>query len=61
MRIAQYSLHLVTKAEFAAQIFRNALVRHQETDVKQLLTVAKLCLSEHRVTALSVLLKVREG
>lgn len=56
--LAVRSLHLVTKAEFAAQIFRNALVRHQETDIRQLLIVARLCLREHRATALSVLLKV---
>lgn len=54
----RHSLHLVTKAEFAAQIFRYALVRSQETDIKQFLVVAKLCIAEQKVTALSVLLKV---
>lgn len=44
-------------AETAAQIFRNALVRTQETNTAQFLAVAQLCVEEKKFSAVTVILK----
>ena len=48
----------MSSAEVAAQIFRNAVVKGQESNTGQLLAVAQLCVGEKKYSALSSILNV---